>query len=165
MYDVIGYATMNAPTLADAMDTWIRYYRLWSNGSRTTITADGRVARVRYEIPNIQPRDCRQECESSQSMTLCLGESLIGRPWSPVEVRFQHAAPANTSEHARIFKAPIKFQQPANELIIDRTLLDHPIPKADTNLGRVLERHAAQLLSKLPKNDDLVEQVSQLLTE
>ena len=165
MYDVIGYATMNAPTMAEAMDTWIRYYRLWSNGSRTTISIDGPVARIKYEVFNIHPSDCRQECESSQSMTLCLGESLIGKPWSPIEARFQHAAPADTSEHARVFKAPIRFQQKTNELIIDRTLLDHPIPKADTNLGRVLERHAAQLLEKLPKSDDIVDRVHQLLTE
>jgi AraC-like DNA-binding protein len=165
MYDVVGYATMNSATLGDALKTWIRYYRIWSNGSRTTFTIDGSVARIGYEVFDIPPRSCRQECECSQAMTVCLGRSLITADWSPREVRFQHASPANTAEHLRVFKSTIRFSCSTNEIIIDRSLLDRRIPRADTDLGRMLERHASLLLQKLPKGDGLVYHVRHLLTE
>src|SRR5215831_2986509 len=165
MYDIIGYATLNSRTLADALKTWIRYYRLWSDGSRTTFKMDGRVASIGYEIFDIPPRKCRQECETSQAMAVCLGRSLIGTEWAPLEVRFQHNSPANTAEHLRIFQCKVRFRCAANEIILDKSLLDRQIPRADTYLGRMLEGHAALLLQKLPKNEGWIPQVRQLLTE
>jgi hypothetical protein len=33
----------------------------------------------------------------------------------------------STEEHRRIFRAPVFFSQPHNELVIDRALLDVPL--------------------------------------
>src|SRR5262249_12866342 len=98
-------------------------------------------------------------------MTVCLGRSLIGTEWTPEEVRFQHSAAADGAEYARIFKSPVRFRNRVNEIIIDRSLLDRPILRADTILGRMLERHAGELLKKMAKGHGLVHQVRQVLLE
>jgi len=165
MYDVIGYAAMNSATIGEALKTWIRFYRIWSDGSETTVRFDGNVARIVYEVFDIVPRKCRQECETSLAMIICLGRALVGSEWSPTEVRFQHSAPADISEHTRIFNAPVNFRRLTNEIIVERSFLDRPILKADTNLGVVLNRHAAELLEKLPQENGIVESVRRAMTE
>src|SRR5262249_2085518 len=83
--------------------------------------------------------------------------------WSPIEVRFKHPAPGDTSEHARFFRAPVRFSAETNELVCDPAVLALPIVKADSGLRTVLERHAEDLLAKYPRPDLLVESVRSLI--
>jgi AraC-like DNA-binding protein len=97
---------------------------------------------------------------------ICL-RSATGTSWTPREVWFQHAPPENTSEHRRIFRAPVRFAQVSNELFFHRSLLDVPIARADLGLCTVLDRHAEELLAKFSaqgRPQNVVDQVRQILS-
>ncbi|HYY42110.1 MAG TPA: helix-turn-helix domain-containing protein, partial [Pyrinomonadaceae bacterium] len=80
-------------------------------------------------------------------------------------VSFQHPQPADTTEHRRIFRAPVHFDQPRNELVLDRALLALPLARADAGLCALLDRHAQELLARLPQRDDTTAQVRRLLSD
>lgn len=66
-------------------------------------------------------------------------------------VTFQHEAPDDTSEHARIFQAPVEFGQACDSIVFDADLLDLELQGADPTLMVILHRHADALLARMPE--------------
>jgi AraC-like DNA-binding protein len=65
------------------------------------------------------------------------------------EVRFQHPTPASISEHQRIFRANVVFEQLQNELVIDNALLMEPVALANPSVLEALEPVARRLMGRL----------------
>jgi AraC-like DNA-binding protein len=68
--------------------------------------------------------------------------SAVGARLIPAEVRFEHEAPADLSEHKRIFGCRILFGAAATELVLPGDLLGLPIPEADAGLARLVRTEA-----------------------
>ena len=94
--------------------------------------------------------------------TLC--RNIASSDFNPTTVEFQHDAPADTFEHRRLFRCPIKFGAPLNRLHFASSNLTLPIAKADAGLCALLDRHAEELLAKYPPRDSLVDQVRSIIT-
>ena len=75
-----------------------------------------------------------------------LSRWVAQRPVPIVEIGFSHAALPAWAEYERIFKAPVRFNQPENYARFDPQILDWPLPNADVALFPVLQAHAEQLL-------------------
>ena len=76
-----------------------------------------------------------------------VGRELTGVDWAPREVHFEHARPADTSEHERIFRVAVSFGAPLTKLVFDASVLGLPLVGADPTLGSLLERQAEELLA------------------
>jgi AraC-like DNA-binding protein len=163
MFDLLGYVGMASLTMGEALERMVRYYELWSDGAVYDLMTGGAKARLTYKIRDARLRECRHECESSFATPVMLCHKLTGVDWVPDEIGFHHPRPANTSEHERIFRAPVSFDRPANEMIFDRSYLDLPLTGGDQGLASVLDRHASLLLAELPKPGRLTDEVRRLL--
>ncbi|MEH2184414.1 helix-turn-helix domain-containing protein [Nostoc sp.] len=77
----------------------------------------------------------------------------------PLKVGFQHSLPEEISAYHRLFRAPVEFAQPINEIVFDSTFLSSPLLKSDPGLGRVLDRYIEDLLAKLPQSGSFIDGV------
>ena len=159
VFDVLGYSVINSPTFGDALDRAVRYNSLWTNGSGFSIDQGEALTTVTYIYfdPGLSAR--RQDCEMTLAALAVLGRRVTNVEWAPREVRFQHARPANTQEHDRIFRCPLQFDAPANDFVFDSAYLNLRIVKADPNLCAVLDRHAGELLARYPREDSFIDRV------
>lgn len=164
MFDVFGYTVLNSPNLGEAFRRTMRFYQLWTNGGRLQLETTTREVRFRYAVDPSQPPG-RHECEFTLAFPVVYANRLTGRNCSPRLVRFQHAKPRQTTEHTRIFKAPVRFNQSWNELVFAPEVLNYPLPAADPHLGSLLVRLAEEQLTKLAPPTTLVEQVEQLIAQ
>jgi AraC-like DNA-binding protein len=89
---------------------------------------------------------------------------MIGPEFLPRRVMFQHAPPADIEPLRRLFGAPLAFREAVNGLVIRPELLAAPVRGADPSLGVLLERHASELLARLPAQGDVVYRVKGHLT-
>ena len=71
-----------------------------------------------------------------------MGLQLSGSDKRPNEVRFRHAAPAYVDEYAHVFGCPVRFEQPANEIVFPRRLLDQQQLHRDDLLCELLRARA-----------------------
>ena len=78
---------------------------------------------------------------------------------------FPHAAPADISEHHRVFGCPLKFGQSRSELVLTRRTLRLPLLKADPVLQSIVEAQVLALLAKLPKAEPTADTVRRFLAE
>ena len=162
-FDVVGYCALNSSTLGAAFARVARYHSIWTDGALFTLeTADDTSAIVyRYSDPSILEH--RQDSEMTLATVTTLCRNIATPDFTPAAVEFQHAAPADLTEHERLFNCPVKFGAPTNRLSFPSNFLSLPIAKADASLCALLDRHAEELLAKYPPRDSLIDQVRNVI--
>jgi AraC-like DNA-binding protein len=81
----------------------------------------------------------------------------------PLEVRLQGEPSPHAAELRQVFDAPIQFRHPANELVLDRALLEQQTLTGEPELARILQRVAVQAIERLPGLDLLNKRVRQAI--
>jgi AraC-like DNA-binding protein len=92
-----------------------------------------------------------------------MGVHLTGVNKRPLEVRFRHEPPSYVDEYERIFRCPVRFAQPANELVFPRGLLDVPQLHRNDSLCELLRERADQLLAQEHASERLGERIVEIL--
>nr|WP_322940487.1 AraC family transcriptional regulator [Pseudomonas sp. s4] len=152
-YGVLGYLIMSCATLADALHRQARYASLV--GNLGLVVLDDEPARpdseplIAHSWQPLLAQQQRQLSEETLAGWVSFGRWISGLDIAPTEVRFQHSAPADTSEHARIFRCPVLFDQPDNALVFPRRLLAAPLSQADAQVRGMLDAYADRLLVEL----------------
>ncbi|HVF57519.1 MAG TPA: AraC family transcriptional regulator [Pyrinomonadaceae bacterium] len=166
MFDVLGYVAMNSPDFGEAMRRLMRYHRIWDDGIGYRMETFGDEVHFSFSYVVACPvEERRQDCESTMAIIVRFARVATGTEWEPREVHFEHAAPVDTSEHERVFRAPVRFEMASNKIIFDRSLLALPLEGADAGLCAVLDRHAEELLAKTESRGAVSQKVRQLLQE
>lgn len=166
-FGALGYLLMSCATLGDALHRQARYAGLVGSLGRVELDDEPpRVAGealVRHSWEPLLPRLQRQLAEETMACWLRFGHWICGHQQPPLEVRFRHAAPADTGEHARIFRCPVLFGQADNALVFPRRQLAAPLGQADRQMQRVLDRYAGHLLEGIRRGDSVLERARQRL--
>jgi AraC-like DNA-binding protein len=145
-YGAVGYSIITSSTLGEALRSLVRYLPIWTNVGVFKLDIEGPVAHFQWEFSDSSLPEPRHDCEMSMATVMQL--NCAGDEWRPREVWFQHAKPKDTSEHARIFRAPVRFGMPTNALLLDRRSLDIPLRTARPHLHRAITEAAEQFLAR-----------------
>ncbi len=161
LFDALPYLGTSAPTLREAFEQVEPHARIMLAGEELSLDEQDEVAVFTYRITDKRTAMYRQRAESYLAWLVRFVRRALNREVGLRAVRFQHPPPVDVSAHRRFFAAPVSFNNPANQLLFDRELLDLPLPKADRSLNKVLDRHVSVLVSRLEstKREDLVETV------
>jgi AraC-like DNA-binding protein len=147
-FGLLGYIVMNCPTLGDALDRLARYFPIFSDGAAFCVVTEGSSAHLTWEYLDPSVAECRHDCEMTLLTVATIASLLFGTGYRHREVHFQHASPKDASEHKRLFRAPVHFARPSNQLIFDKTVLTSPLKSADPDLLELLIQFGDSLLGR-----------------
>ncbi len=147
-YGVVGYSLLTSSTLGEALRSLVRYLPIWTNVGVFKLEVEGPVAHFQWEYSNASLPEPRHDCETTMAALMRLNRLTAGPAWRPREAWFRHAKPRDTGEHARIFRAPVRFGMPTNALILDRRLLDVPLKNAELYPHSAITEVAERLLAR-----------------
>jgi AraC-like DNA-binding protein len=164
-YGVVGYAVITSETLGEALCSLVRYLPIWTNVGAFRLDIEGAVAHFRWEYANCSLPESRQDCEMTMATVARFKLLSSGGSWRPREVWFQHPKPKDTSEHARIFRAPVRFGMPANCILLDSKLLQMPLRKAGVHFRRDVIEAAEELLAKATGTESLTQSALSLIRQ
>jgi AraC-like DNA-binding protein len=162
-FDVVGYSALNSPTIGAAFTRVARYHSIWTDGALFTLEVSDDTSAIVYRYADTSISQHRQDSEMTLATFTTLCRNIASPDFAPIAVEFQHAEPADTSEHSRLFRCPVRFGASSNRLTFASSFLSLPIDKADASLCAVLDRHAEELLSKYPPRDSLLDQVQSII--
>jgi AraC-like DNA-binding protein len=162
-FDVVGYCALNSPTLGAAFARVTRYHWIWTDGALFTLESAGETSAVVYTYVDTSISEHRHDSEMTLSTVTTLCRNVATPDFVPAVVEFQHEAPADVSEHRRVFNCPVRFGAPENRLFFPTSFLSMPIARADASLCAVLDRHAEELLAKYPPRDSIIDQVRNVI--
>jgi AraC-like DNA-binding protein len=162
VYDVQSYAFVSSPTLGEGLRRIASYQRLNHDAARVVVDREGGLAIVRHRLPGglALPRAVAEFVVGTlvhAARTATRGAAEI------LEVRFAHAEPADTTEHRRILAAPLRFAAGENAIVLPIAALELPLLRSDPRLLDVLDRHAHDLLERLPEVASFVDRVRAVL--
>ena len=161
----LAYAVFNSPTVKAAFETAGRYIHLHNEAAEVAFSEENNLSYFGYRVKNMDFDEPRQFVEYGMAAALNTLRVMVGSQWSPREVHFTHDAPATTSEHVQLFRAPVIFARSTNMFVMDSEFCKQPIPAADPNLFKILSRYLERVLRHVPKEDRRLESVRRKITE
>lgn len=143
-----------------------RLLAAFQSGTRAALVGNGDETSWVYKLSraDIWPR--RQDAEYAISATCAMVRALRGAAWTPLEVQFEHEAPADPQVLMAlrgIFRCPISFGHSANALVMDSAEVTAQVHREDSALIAVLERHLCDLHSQTSQSDGLRQRVEAAL--
>ena len=163
-FDLHAYALLSSPTLGVGFDRMAAYQRLINDSNRILIARHGPHAEIRHVRPGGLAVG-RQPAEFLLAAWTRFARLATAAEIIPVEVRFAHAMPDNTTEHARIFRSPLRFAAGENAVVLSADVLEMPCARADPGLAAVLDRHALDRLERVPKSAAFADRARAALAE
>lgn len=164
-FDVVGYCALNSSMLGAAFARVARYHSIWTDGALFTLATANETSAIVHRYVDTSILEHRQDSEMTLATVTKLCRQIATPDFTPTHVEFQHTAPADLSEHQRLFNCPIEFGTVANRLSFPSSFLSLPIAKADASLCALLDRHAEELLAKYPPRDSLIDRVRTLIAD
>jgi AraC-like DNA-binding protein len=158
-YGIVGYSVVSSANLGEALRTLERYLPIWTNVGAFKLDREGSVAHFQWKYSNGSLPEPRHDVELTMATVARFDRFSAGVAWKPREVWFAHAKPKDVSEHARIFRAPVRFGMPANALLLDSSLLNLPLTGANPVAHQVITEAAEQLLALDPGSANLTQSV------
>jgi AraC-like DNA-binding protein len=156
-FGLLGYIVMNCSTFGEALNRVARYFPIWTDGASFRFIEEGSSAHLTWEYVDLSVAECRHDCEMTLLCVAKMSQLLCEDGYRHREVHFQHAAPKDVSEHRRLFRAPVCFSRPSNQLIFDKTILDTPLKSADPELLELLIQFGDSLLAGISTQRTLVD--------
>lgn len=137
-FGVLGYVMMHAGTIREALDAYIRYYAIVSDGFRLAWEAEGGelVIGFTFDAPALAVRRCAEDMAAS---VLAMIRRFGGRQPEVRAIRFMHEAPPDTAPYLETFGVTPLFGAGENAIRLDRNVLDWPILYADERLRTMFE--------------------------
>jgi AraC-like DNA-binding protein len=156
-YGIVGYSVVSSGTLGEALRSLERYLPIWTNVGAFKLDVERSVAHFQWKYSNCSLPESRHDVEMSMATVVRFNRLSDGAEWKPREVWFEHAKPKDVSEHARIFRAPVRFGMPVNCLLLDSSLLSLPLKGANPVAHQITAEAAEQLLAMDPGKANLTQ--------
>ncbi len=146
-YGIIGHSVVTSATLGEALRTLERYLPIWTNVGAFKLDVEGSIAHFQWKFSDGSLPEPRHDVEMTMATVARFNRFSAGAVWKPREVWFEHAKPKDVTEHARIFRAPVRFGMPVNSLLLDRRLLSLPLTGAKPVAHQAISEAAERLLA------------------
>ena len=159
------YAVLNSPTIGAGIENVGRYQKVLNESARWFCSIEGERASIRHLLTDLGIAAPRQQNECTMAIALNTFRLMVGSQWAPQEVQFTHEAPAQISEHLRVFGAPVLFGCETNALVVDREFVERQVPAADPRLYRILKRYLDSVLKEMPREDHFVSSIRKAIAE
>ena len=132
----VGLLVREQPTVRLAIDALARHSRQLNEALFLTLEESGKVVVLREELIVGHAGPVRQSTELAIGVVFRLLSTLLGPGWRPLRVCFAHDAPADRSEHERVFGRNVEFGHAFNGIVFSRSDLESPNPAADPEMAR-----------------------------
>jgi len=146
---VIGHLVVESESRRKAFNLARELSPLLWEGFECDYETDGEVAFLRCNIDR-DPYASRFTTEYGIGIIITIGRLLGTDGSDPLEARFSYPAPAYADEYERILRVPIRFDAGENGVLFRMPMRDTLNPTADAILRRLLERYAAEQISRMP---------------
>jgi AraC-like DNA-binding protein len=157
-YDVLDYAISLSSALHEALERILRFYRILGDAWQMRLAVEGDIARLRRVRPTPP-----SEAESFVALLVLRARELTGHDLAPLEVRFAHEAPRDTTAQAALFRCPVRFGCSACELVLPAEDLTLLLKTPNPGLARILDRYMTEILARLPEDDTFLAHVRRLV--
>jgi AraC-like DNA-binding protein len=157
--DLVGQLAAHAPDVRKAIEAQLRFHKLAGDRPcHQLIEGDGRVT-LRFACPGGLSARAQRFAAELHTVGMARLFRYFARKARPLEVCFEHAAPAYRAEYERIFCGAERFEQPFTGIVFERTLMNAARRYRDDEFHRTLCTLADSRVSRLERPGSCIERL------
>jgi AraC-like DNA-binding protein len=164
MLGALGYAWLSSSTLRTAFGRLERYRRLLSDESDIDLTKTADGMSIKLTAPRQQAREIPGLADASLSALLDMCRVNYGDALDPVSASLRREKPPCAGQYYAIFRCPVQFSAPENELTLPLEAMDRPLPTSNRQMAALHDQVIADVLARL-EQDDIITRVKSLLID
>ncbi|MEZ5345746.1 MAG: AraC family transcriptional regulator [Pyrinomonadaceae bacterium] len=164
-YGVIDYLMATSSTPRKSLLRSSQFYPLVNGSYEYSLIEKGGRAFIELQNPVDEKNLQTHYIDGIFSSILNLIRRSTFSGWSPKEVQLTCSEPREYKVYSEFFRAPVKFGQTANRMILDPDLLKIPQVNADPFLCEVLGFYAKSQLKRIDQEKDLIYEIRKALYE
>ena len=154
----LGLAWKAAPNLLGSFSRVARYWRLWTSVTQYALEETPRGMLYVQRRKGLRRLGMRISIEATAASGISLGRQVSPRPFSPIEVYFQHSAPRTIDHHEAYFGCPVHFGADKDAMLLSHQSLAEPNILGDEGITRFLDSHLDQELAQIDDAPSLQKQ-------
>ncbi len=159
----IGYLAANSPTLKAALDNYLNYLWISTQGIRVELAHEESEAELRFELQDSDVERSEQWYESVLAAAINICRFVVGRRITPKAVTMKHRRETHLDAFRKYFGVPVVFGASRYTITLSRDLLSLPCPSADARLFRIVRAHCEDLLKRSRQAESFREEVELLV--
>lgn len=146
----LGFVLMSCATVGEALQRSQRYSGMVLDAcSNDLAERDGLCIRSWRSRLVGGDKVGRLQDELHTAMWITLARWMINREdFSPTWVSFQHPAPDDVREYARVFRCPVQFAAPETAIAIPLSMRTMALPQANPAIRHILDEYCERLLQQ-----------------
>ncbi|MFK7836714.1 MAG: AraC family transcriptional regulator [Sulfitobacter sp.] len=148
-YGALGLAWKAAPNLLGSFSRVARYWRLWTSVTQYELEETDRGMLYVQRREGLRRLGMRISIEATLASGVSLGRQVSPRPFSPIEVYFQHTAPKTIEHHETYFGCPVHFGADKDAMLLSHQSLSEPNILGDAGITAFLVSHLDQELAQI----------------
>jgi len=154
---------IGAPTLGEALQAGLRYYRLLLGDFVPRLHVQGHVARMSL-VPRSEPGPALAYAERAFSFfAYGLACWLVARRVPLLAVDYPPSALGHSNDAGTLFQAPVHYDQRCTGWRFEARWLELPVVQNAQSLGEFLQQAPASLLVKYRDQSSLTERIRRIL--
>ncbi len=158
------YACITCHTLGEAMERWIRFWRLLHDDQQTRLTLDGEEARLSTVFVGDDTIDRSSFVTWEMFLMLRLASWLIDKPLLLDRLYFTFPAPPDLGDYTDMFPARHYFGSTENSIVFNRRFLEMPLVRNADNVPDFVAS-LPHLMSEQRVDLSLTAQIRRMLQE
>jgi AraC-like DNA-binding protein len=158
---LVGMLVKYSPDVGTALRNLVRYFHLHVHGAVPTLTVDGGWAILGYHAYQPHAEASDQVGDGAVAAMLNIVRGLCGPDFKPAEAWFAHRKPKDVEPFRQFFHVHLRFDAEQNALVFSAAWLNRPLPDADPDLRRLLQKQVDAL--EVRHGDDFPGQVRSIL--
>lgn len=149
-YRTIDFLVWNAPTFGAGLTQVSKYFPIINSLVRLPIKDLGSEFELGVVCPSKPEVLTQPYVEYTLAAAFLRTREVTGGDLALRRIEFAFPAPADISEHERIFGCPVRFGAPANRILVTRQMWNRVNERAQPDLFAVLSSHAESVLAQVP---------------
>lgn len=160
---VLGYLVLASKTLAEALQVYQRYERLFYGASLAQVVATGADVEIRWPRQPLVENSLHDQLGIAALVNFM--QQQVDQPPIPARIRFCSPAPDKASRVAieAFFGCPVDFDQDETAVRIPLHYLALPLLHSDPGLRQLLDQQAQAMLQAMPHADAFDRSLQQTL--
>lgn len=158
-FNVVSFIFQSSPTLREAIALVQKFQRLISDGGRFQIVGGDDKSWLIYHPQQGELAFSPHQIEAVLAAVVSFSRWVADHRFVPARVQFSHSQLGPLAGYQTVFQTGVDFNQAFSGLHLDNTLLDRPLPQADTQLAAMHREYAAARLAALSDTPDFAAQV------
>lgn len=148
-YGALGLAWKAAPNLLGSFSRVTRYWRLWTSVTQYELEETARGMLYVQHREGHRRLGMRISIEATMASSVSLGRQVSPKPFAPIEVTFQHAAPKTIEHHEAYFGCPVHFGADKDAMLLSHQSLLEPNILGDEGITQFLVSHLDRELAQI----------------